>query len=84
MDVEITKKEDKEASPIIGVYDVRLKVGDGVRFGFGFGLGIIMWVAIFTIISILGIGVFVKSMLNPSTGSVYQTSQSNPMQSLFK
>ena len=38
MNIETKELNDKPNAPVIGVYDIKLKVGDGIRFGFGFGL----------------------------------------------
>lgn len=54
MEIQALKENKEEDSAIIGVYDVKLKIEDGIRFGFGFGLGIILWGIIFSIIVFLG------------------------------
>jgi len=43
MNIETKELNDKPNAPVIGVYDIKLKVGDGIRFGFGFGFGVFVW-----------------------------------------
>ena len=61
MEIETFKDGDKENAPVMAVYDVKLKVGDGVRFGFGFGLGMIIWGIIFLVITYFGVNILMSS-----------------------
>jgi len=47
MTIETLEENEKKESPVVGVYDIKLKVGDGVRFGLGFGLGMFLWAVLF-------------------------------------
>lgn len=40
----------------------QLSIGDGVRFGFGFGLGMLIWGAIFIVISFLSMQILLASL----------------------
>ncbi len=55
MEIDTVKKNDEENPAIIGIYDVRLKIGDGARFGFGFGFGMFLWQALFLVLLLIGI-----------------------------
>lgn len=63
MEIEIEKEKDKAKSPITGFYDINLKVEDGIRFGFGFGLSLIIWGLILTAFALLIILLLAKQYL---------------------
>lgn len=60
MEIEIEKEKDKATSPITGFVNVNLKVSDGISFGWGFGLSLILWGIIITIIMLFCINYFIK------------------------
>jgi hypothetical protein len=66
------------------VYDIKLKVGDGVRFGFGFGLGMIFWGLIFLGLSLISAGLLIKSTTSSFTSSVLGTPKESFIQSIIK
>jgi hypothetical protein len=89
MKIETKEQSEKLDSPIIGVYDIKLKVGDGMRFGFGFGLGIFLWGLLLSAIIVFGLWLllfpFVDStlkktnpffLLNPTSQSTSATNNS--------
>ena len=62
MEIQTLKEEDKQNSPILDVINVKLDVSDGIRFGFGFGLGMVIWGMIFCIITFLGVKTLLLAM----------------------
>ena len=50
MKIETLEEGEKISSPVIGIYDIKLRVSDGIRFGFGLGLGLFLWILVFSAI----------------------------------
>jgi hypothetical protein len=66
MKIETLEESEKNNSPVIGVYDVKLKVSDGIRFGFGFGLGIFLWIGLLFAIFIFSLYLIGASIIEHS------------------
>ena len=62
MQIESIKENDKPNSPVIWVDKIKLKVGDGVRLGFGFGIGMFLWGVLLTAIFMVSL-IFVGNII---------------------
>lgn len=83
MEIEVVKEENKEKAPVTGICAVNLKISDGIRFGFGFGLGMIIWSLIFLFVTFIVGGILVKSMRASITDSIFGVPQTDQKGSFF-
>lgn len=55
MEIKMVKESEEQNSPVYWVDNIKLKIGDGIRFGFGFGLGIFLWMVLLMLVASIGI-----------------------------
>ena len=84
MEIEIEKEKNKATAPITGFYNVNLKVSDGIRFGFGFGLSMIFWGLLLTTISLVCAYFLMKQATQSFNEQMLKATKESSVQRMIK
>ena len=62
MDIEVEKTKDDPKAPISGIYTVDLKISDGIQFGLGLAISLVICGIVVFVITMI-IGVYIKGLV---------------------